>query len=515
MRWWHRLRSPSLWAFLSGWLPTLALPRPSLWWFAYVALIPLLVLVWSASGARTAAFRGWLWGAGFVLGMYHWLLPNLHVFLVGVAAVLGLLWLAWAVLAWWLLRDPWTGPRIALALTALPAATVVLEWITSWDRLGGPWALLGASQWNVPPVRQLAALGGPWLIGAFLVLVNVAVFVAVAGGGRWRWYSVGAGALAVGAVLGWAALSPDPTGSGTLRVALVQPGVVHGPAARFDAGEALTRSLPPGQQLDLVLWAESSIGFDLDSRPDLMARLTELSGRTGAPLLVNVDARRPGPGGIYKSSVLLDQSGELAQYDKRRLVPFGEYIPLRPIFGWIGKLSEAAAEDRRRGAGPVLMTIHPGSRVTPVRLGPLISFESAFPDLSRQLARHGADVLVFQIATSTFQDSWGPWRNAATSALRAVESGRPVVHATLSGVTTAYDPTGRRLGVLMGTSVRGVRVVDVPLVTRSTPYVRFGEWLPIAAAAYLAGLAAASALARVRPQQDRASSESTRMPGPP
>jgi apolipoprotein N-acyltransferase len=448
--------------------------------------------------------------------MYYWLLPNLTVFLVAIAAMLGLLWLAWTVLAWWVLREPWTGPRLALALTALPAAAVLVEYATSWDKLGGPWGLLGTSQWNVPPVRALAALGGPWLIGAFIIEINVVILLAATSGSRRRWYPIGAGALAVALTAGWAVAIPGPTGTGTLRVALVQPGVVHDPVTRFDAGEALTRSLvvagQVGAPLDLVVWGESSVGFDLVTRPDLMARLTELSRLVGAPLLVNVDARRPGAGGIYKTSILLDQTGELAHYDKRRLVPFGEYIPMRWLFGWIGRLTEAAVEDRRRGHTAVLMPIEiAGGRR--IEVGVLISFESAFPDMSMDLVRRGADVLVFQIATSTFQDSWGPWRNAATSALRAAETGRPVVHSTLTGVTTAYDATGRRLGTVMGTNQRGVEIIDLPLTARNTPYARYGDWPPAAAAGYLLGLAAAVALRRTR--QDRALSRATRASGPP
>jgi len=460
--------------------------------------------------------RGWLWGGGFVLGMYYWLLPNLTVFLLVIAAMLGLLWLAWAVLAWWVLPEPWTGPRLALAITALPAAAVLVEYATSWDKLGGPWALLGTSQWNVPPVRALAALGGPWLIGAFIVLINLVILLAATSRSRWRWYPIGAAALAVALMAGWAIAIQQPSDAGTLRVALIQPGVVHDPTTRFDVGEALTRSLvapgPVEPPLDLVVWGESSVGFDPNARPDLMARLTELSRLVGAPLLVNVDARRQEAGGIYKTSILLDQTGELAHYDKRRLVPFGEYLPMRRLLGWIARLTEAAAEDRRRGHAAVLMPIEiTGGRR--IEIGPLISFESAFPDMSRDLVRRGANVLVFQIATSTFQDSWGPWRNAATSALRATETGRPVVHSTLTGVTTAYDATGRRLGSVIGTDQRGVEIIDVPLASRNTPYVRYGDWLPAAAAGYLLGLAVAVVLRRTG--RDRALSRAAETPGPP
>jgi apolipoprotein N-acyltransferase len=87
------------------------------------------------------------------------------------------------------------------------------------------------------------------------------------------------------------------------------------------------------------------------------------------------------------------------------------------------------------------------------------------------------------------------------------------VHATLTGVTTAYDATGRRLGTVMGTDRRGVEIIDVPLARRNTPYARYGDWLPAAAAGYLLGLAAVVALRRTR--QDRALSRATRAPGPP
>jgi apolipoprotein N-acyltransferase len=84
----------------------------------------------------------------------------------------------------------------------------------------------------------------------------------------------------------------------------------------------------------LVVWGESSIGVDLSSTPVTMAELSNLSRRVGAGLLVNVDARSP-RGGIYKSSNLIGPNGSLGSYPKTRLVPFGEYVPLRPLLGWV------------------------------------------------------------------------------------------------------------------------------------------------------------------------------------
>ncbi|NEA01865.1 apolipoprotein N-acyltransferase, partial [Streptomyces sp. SID10116] len=94
-RWWRGAI-----AVTAGALPALAFPAPSLWWFAYVALVPWLLLARSAPTARRAALDGWLGGLGFMVAVHHWLLPSLHVFTVVIAALLGLLWAPWG----WLVR---------------------------------------------------------------------------------------------------------------------------------------------------------------------------------------------------------------------------------------------------------------------------------------------------------------------------------------------------------------------------------------------------------------------------
>jgi apolipoprotein N-acyltransferase len=127
-------------------------------------------------------------------------------------------------------------------------------------------------------------------------------------------------------------------------------------------------------------------------------------------------------------------------------------------------------------------------------LGPLICFESSFPDLSRNLARLGADVIVVQSATTTFQSTWGPQQHASLAAVRAVESGRPVVQASIAGVSAAFDAEGRMLA-WQPTTWRGAAVVDVPLSRDTTLYDRFGAWVPGGSALALA-LAGATALRR-------------------
>ncbi|MGC3003630.1 apolipoprotein N-acyltransferase, partial [Streptomyces sp. G35A] len=289
--------------------------------------------------------------------------------------------------------------------------------------------------------------------------------------------------------------SPRPATDDRVRIAVVQPGVVSGTDSadrRFDLEERLTRELA-GQDVSLVVWGESSVGFDLGARPGLARRLTALSRETGAGILVNVDARRSDKPGIYKSSVLVGPDGLTGdRYDKMRLVPFGEYIPARSLLGWATSVGKAAGEDRRRGSEQVVMDTGDG-----LRIGPMVCFESAFPDMSRHLAEDGADVLLAQSSTSTFQRSWAPWQHASLGALRAAETGRPMVHATLTGVSAVYGPGGERVGPRLGTDTAAAQVYEIPLAHGTTPYVRFGDW-PLHAALLVLAAWGVTELPRLR-----------------
>ncbi|MEU6377372.1 apolipoprotein N-acyltransferase [Streptomyces sp. NPDC046909] len=460
-------------AALAAALPVLAFPAPSLWWFAYVALVPWIALARSAPTGKRAAYDGWAGGFGFMLAMHHWLLPSLHVFTLVIAALLGALWAPWGLLVRHFLAGTPSRGRIAGALLVLPSGWLLVELVRSFQGLGGPWGMLGSSQWEVEPALRLASVGGVWLLSFLVVAVNVAVAVLVAV--RQSRVPAVAGLVATAAVTSAAWMwSPRPDADGGVRIAVVQPGVVDGlgsGAKRFAREEQLTRRLV-GQDVDLIVWGESSVGYDLGDRPDLAGRLAALSRETGADILVNVDARRSDKPGIYKSSVLVGPDGLTGdRYDKMRLVPFGEYVPFRSLLGWATSVGKAAGEDRRRGSEQVVMDVGHGLKV-----GPMVCFESAFPDMSRHLAQDGAEVLVAQSATSSFQQSWAPEQHASLAALRAAETGRPMVHATLTGVSAVYGPEGQRIGSWLGTSARTTAVYEVPLATGVTPYVRFGDW---------------------------------------
>ena len=176
--------------------------------------------------------------------------------------------------------------------------------------------------------------------------------------------------------------------------------------------------------------------------------------------------------------MLVSPSGIQGRYVKTRLVPFGEYIPFRNQLGWLTDVSNAAPSNMIPGTGAHMLTVTTTPNGKPLTIGVLICFESAFPDMSRVETDQGAQVIVYQSSTPTFQGTWGPDQHASLSALRAAETGRPVVQAALTGDTVAFDARGRELAWL-GQNSSGVVTVrlDLPAATDRTFYDEAGDYV--------------------------------------
>src|SRR5690242_6013884 len=503
MSFWRRLGSglakPARWGSLvAGAVPVLAFPAPNLEFLAWFVLVPGLLLMRGAPSAREAGVRAWWFGAGFIMAAHYWLIPNIGPALLLVAIVLGACWAGVGVSAWALLRPPMTAGRCLAALVVVPSFWLLVEWIRSWQALGGPWALLGASQWQHPAMLALASVGGVWLVSFALVAANTGIVILVtAPRAALRAVGVVAAGAAAGAGPLAFVLTPVVHPAGQVTVALVQPGYQAHPSPLGTTSQRLTASLGP-RHPDLIVWGESSIGEDLRFHPALLDQLRRLSATVGAPLLVNQDSITPA--GKSKVAVLVDRGGIVATYTKTRLVPFGEYIPFRQQLGWLTRISKAAPSNMIPGDGARVMTttLRDGR---PLKLGVLICFEAAFPDMSRADARHGAQLIVYQTSDSTFQGSWAPAQHAALAAVRAAETGRPAVQAALTGVTAAFDAQGRQLAWL-GTAQRGVALVRLDLMpaTDFTLFDHIGDTVPWAAIA-ISVLAALVALNRRRGSQ--------------
>ena len=483
---------------LLGALLILAFPAPNLEFLAWFGLVPSLVLIVRSPTAREGGMRALWLGAGYLIAALYWMTPEIGPAVLLVGAVMGVLWVPFGIAAWRLLRPPVTWPRALAALVVVPSCWLLTEWLRSWQALGGPWAVFGVSQWQHPAVLALAAVGGVWLVSFALVLANVAIVLVIGALPRVFTAPVRPGIAALGAAAALAtigagplafALTPASPPVRQATVAMVQPGIVGNAVKRVDASERLTAQLSgsgelSGVQPDLIVWGESSTAVDLtlpQNRGQLQ-KLEALAREDGADLLVSQDATVPGKG-HEKWSVLVGPAGIKGIYIKTRLVPFGEYIPFRQQLGWLTKISKAAASNMIPGTGAhLLQATDRAGRLLPI--GVLVCFESAFPDMSRVDADLGAQLIVYQSATSTFQGTWGPDQHASLSAVRAAETGRPVVQAALTGVTAAFDPRGRLL-IWMGQSSHGVVSVrlGLPAASAKTFYDRAGDYVPWSALA--------------------------------
>jgi apolipoprotein N-acyltransferase len=488
---------------LCGALLVLAFPAVNFEYLAWFGLVPGLVLIVRSPTAREGGIRAWWLGAGYLIAALYWMAPEIGPAVLLVAAVFGVLWVPFGVAAQKLLRPPLSWPRALAALVVVPSCWVLTEWLRSWQALGGPWAVFGVSQWQHPAVLALAAVGGVWLVSFVLVLTNVAIVLlleslprvgaVVLPGGSWR---LGLAGLGVAGVLASVlagplafALTPPSAAVRQVTIAMVQPGFISNASLASDASQTLTAGLSRGGMLsgvrpDLIVWGESSIGVDLtESKYAATLRQIEaLSATDGADILVSQDTTPPGQG-HEKWSVLVSPAGIKGIYIKTRLVPFGEYIPFRQQLGWLTSISKAASSNMTPGPGAHLLyaTDRQGR---PLPIGVLVCFESAFPDMSRVDTDQGAQLIVYQSATSTFQGTWGPDQHASLAAVRAAETGRPVVQAALTGDTVAYDARGRLLA-WMGQDNHGVVTVrlGLPAPSARTIYDRLGDYVAWAALA--------------------------------
>ena len=500
VRWVWSVRGATL---LCGALLVLTFPAVNFGYLAWFGLVPGLVLITRSPTAREGGIRAWWLGTGYLIAALYWMAPEIGPAVLLVAAVFGVLWIPFGVAAQQLLRPPLSWPRALAALVVVPSCWLLTEWLRSWQALGGPWAVFGVSQWQHPAMLALASVGGVWLVSFALVLANVAIVLALASlprvgaavlpgapqrsglavlGVAAALASIGAGPLAF-------ALTPPSAAVRQVTIAMVQPGVISDAILRADASEALTGQLSQGGTLggvrpDLIVWGESSIAVDLTlpSSAAALRQIEALSAADGADVLVSQDTTVPGKG-HEKWSVLVGPSGIKGIYVKTRLVPFGEYIPFRQQLGWLTKISKAASSNMVPGTGAHLLyaTDRQGR---PLPIGVLVCFESAFPDMSRVDTDQGAQLIVYQSATSTFQGTWGPDQHASLGAVRAAETGRPVVQAALTGDTVAYDARGRLLA-WMGQSGHGVVTVrlGLPAASARTIYDRLGDYVPWAAVA--------------------------------
>lgn len=465
-------------AFLFGAITTLAFAPFHLSPLAWLATAGLFLL-WYGVGPRAALLIGWLYGLGLLGTGVSWLHISINQFgnvgLVFALCITFLFILAMALyygLAGWLGEGFTPRSGVLRLMFWYPALWVLLEWTRGWLFTGFPWLALGYSQMGWPLAAYAPVLG---VYGASLAVALSAGALASLLVQRER-----RSALALlTALWGGGALLLDhpwtqPAGE-SLKIAIVQgnvPQTLKWNKAQLRPTEelylALTRRVWGS---DFIIWPETAIPA-LYSQVDksFLEPLEREALAEGSRVLLGIPHYDQVEDSFYNAYLALGEPRDL--YFKRHLVPFGEFLPFKPLFGPLLDWIQIPMSDFSRGeaARPLLQAGR-------WRLGVSICYEDAFGEEVIQ-ALPEADFLVNASNDGWFGDSLAPHQHLQMARMRALESGRWMLRATNTGISAVIDQFGRVVGRSPSFQVHVLRA-EVPPMQGLTPYARWGNWVVI------------------------------------
>jgi apolipoprotein N-acyltransferase len=457
---WIRFRVPTLAecaiALLSALCLIVAFPNFDLWLLAWAGFIPLLLVIARRPAPWSGFFLGWLFGAVFFYGTCYWLTYSMIHFagipawiafamLIPGAIILGLFPAMFAMMLATLVRK--------MGHTALLLAPVIwpaLEW-ARLEATGQLWNAVGYSQAYHPVIIQVARYGGVYAVGFLILLINAGLALVFVRRDR-RSLLLSGSLIAFALVIVFLArvpsTSPDESLSANDPVVIaLQPNVpmdlikstedmARLNERHFAMSETVLRSLPNDGSARLLVWPESPMNFTYGTDALLRERLQQFAKLHRTSILLNSQESAPNDG-LYNSALLINQEGSLvSQYDKIRLLPFGEYVPLPTWVPGAG-LIRGIVGDFTAGSSYRLMPI--GN----VRAGVFICIESAYPTIARRFTDEGADVLI-NISNDGYLGPTAVMRQHLANAIfRAVENGRPVLRVTNTGITARISANGQ------------------------------------------------------------------------
>ncbi len=489
-------------ACLLGALAACGFEPLGLWPLAIGCVAGLIALTARAATLRRALGLGWWFGLGnFCLGL-NWIATAftyqaaMPAWLGWVAVVLLSLYLAiypaLATGAAWGLARLTGGGRSALALF-LAATWIAGEWLRGTMFTGFPWNPLGVIWAHGGTLPLLSRLIGTYGLSGPAVLAGGALVALAARPAR---IALG-GAAVLGvlvAALMWPRAAAAPASPTAPLLRIVQPNI--GQADKWSAqaeapnfGRLAALSGRPGPRARLILWPEVAVPALLEQDARARAAIARLLGPRDL-LLTGAEAVHYAPDGTIASATNslfgLDSAGRLlGRYDKSHLVPYGEYLPMRPLLSQLGLSRLAPGDiDFRAGPGPRAIAL-PGVG----KVGVQICYEIVFS--GHVVDARDRPLFLFNPSNDAWFGRWGPPQHLAQARLRAIEEGLPVVRATPTGISAVIDRDGRLLARLPW---RTAGAIEAPLPPTGPPtlFARAGNLLPLTFALLLVAAGFAS-----------------------
>lgn len=507
-------RRPGRSALLAGALGATGFAPLSLWSLTLALLALWLALIARAPSWRGAALAGYLFGLGqFTLGlnwiaaaftfqesMPHWLgwlaVPALSAYLALYPAMA-------AVIGWRIGQGAGERRPVALVL-ATSGAWVLTEYLRATLFTGFAWNPLGVI-WLGTGVEQAARFIGTYGLGALAMIAAGGLWLAARR--AWRPAALMLAPVALMGAAGWGMASENRSGAGAgaaVPIRIVQPNInqneKYSPELEITNFRKLAElSGKPGRAPRLIFWPEAAVPAILDREPAWRARIASLLGPDDLLLLGGEAWSFDGKGrliGAHNSVWVLDAAARLrGRYDKAHLVPYGEYLPMRPLLSAIGLSRLVPGDiDFWPGPGPRTIALPDGPGRGALTMGVQLCYEIIFSGQVVDRA-HRPDFL-FNPSNDAWFGAWGPPQHLAQARLRALEEGLPLIRSTPTGISAVVDARGHLLGAIPHRQAAGLDA-RLPRPTAPTPFARLGNILPLAFALLL--LVSAIAL----PRRDR------------
>ena len=463
-------------AVVGGLVSSLAMPREDIWPLIFVSVAMILVSIrslgfWSATGigffAGLAFYMSQVEWLSLYLGPVPWIALSVMealIFAVGSGAI-AIVW-SWTGR---LRKSFYRNSFVALAIATLWTAR---EWIAINLPYGGfPWSRV-AQALSESFLSQLVYFVGISGLTFVSVFMTVAVLLTLeAGKIALKANALGLAASVLALATAWLFIVPTAAESGELTVAAVQGNANAGLFANAEKGTflrnhieatALLDSHPMKDEIDFIVWPENASDLNPQANQIAMAQVQSVVSTYKAPLILGAITQSQDV--YFNSSLYYDEQGnQIDQYDKKRPVPFAEYVPDRQFWNQlapdlIGLVSRDYAFGTRDGIFEL------GAN----QLGVLICFEIAIDDIGRELVAGGAQIILSQTNNADFGRSDETFQQAALARLRAIETGRTVVNISTVGVSRIFLPNGQIISELP-IFEPGIMVEKVPLRTAITP----------------------------------------------
>lgn len=481
-----------LYALLIGAASAFAFEPAGLWPLLPLAFAILCELLCRQKSVWRALLIGWAFGVGqFVIGL-NWIATaftfqaNMPAWLGWIAVVLLSLYLAvYPALATGLAWRFGRSNRVALVLV-FGGAWAITEWLRGTMFTGFPWNPAAAALAPTPLIT-IGALIGTYGMSGLVVLLGGAIWLEYRK--QWLPLIVIVAATTLLWLLPASSVPKDPLAVINLRI--VQPNT--GQENRWSPGfgnESVRKlaelSGPPRGEAKLLLWPESAITDPLqDSRtggPEASAfqrtRATSVLGPqdrllAGGIAIASKDGMHVD--GAANSVFVLAPGGQIiGRYDKAHLVPYGEYLPMRPLLSAIG-LSRLAPGDLDFNSGPGPRTIDLGGEWG--KVGLQLCYEIIFS--GHVVDERNRPAFIFNPSNDSWFGRWGPPQHLAQSRLRAAEEGIPVLRATPTGISAVIDGRGNVVKSLPWRTAGVIDAVLPPAANSPPPFARFGNLIPI------------------------------------